>query len=359
MLLNHACEATLSGVAVHHVKILEYRTETDRLLVRASRGWRDGVVGKAALSATLDSPPGRAYQTGRSVQIADMRRDASIRYSELLRSHGIVSLLNVPVRSEGFSYGVLEVDGTSPQEWTQEDVFFLEGVAHLIVAALQRSTAEQKQETLYRELQHRLKNNSAMIVAMIEGQRRMATGDEARSMLTQLSRRVHTISKAHSLVRPQDGASTLNVGLYVVDLCENLQAAAPIDRIISLRCAADERLVNVDEAVSLGLIVTELVLNGFEHAFPDMGGRIDVRVKFDGVHGELSVTDNGKGIIEEREGSRRLQLVSMLAEQLNGSFEIRPNSAGIVALVRFMSPHRAPDNVGGCLTPAGSAPPLP
>jgi two-component sensor histidine kinase len=334
-LLDHACDAVLSGVAVRHVKVLEYQPDADRMLVRAGRGWRDGIVGHATLSAAPDSPSGRAYQTGRSVQVADIRLQSSIKYSDLLREHGIVSLLNVPIRAEDFRYGVLEVDGTSPQTWTDEDVFFLEGFTHLIAAALQRNMAEQNRNTLYRELQHRLANNAAMITTLIESQRRAVTGEEARSALTQLAIRVRAINRAHSLLRPEANASTLDVKTYLGDLCENLRAAIPVDRSIDIHYEIADRIVALGEAIPLGLIMTELVSNSIEHAFPETGGRIDVRLIFMGAQGELTVADNGKGMSEVRPGRRGLQLVSMLAAQLHGTFETLPVAAGSLSVIRF------------------------
>ena len=334
-LLDHTCDAVLSGVTVHNVKILEYRPDTNRLLVRAGRGWREGVVGHATISAELDSPAGRAYQTGRSVQIADIRNASSIRYSDLLRSHGIVSLLNVPIHAEDFRYGVLEVDGTSRQSWTEEDVFFLEGFAHLIAAALQRNLAEQNRNTLYRELQHRLKNNAAMITTLIQSQRRAVTGEEARSALTQLAIRVRTISKAHSLLRFDANVDALDVKTYLGDLCENLRAAVPMDRNMDIHWDIEDRINALSDAIPLGLIMTELVSNSIKHAFPGTEGRIDVRLTFTGTQGELTVADNGKGMGEIRPGRRGLQLVSMLAAQLHGTFETRPVAAGSLCVIRF------------------------
>jgi GAF domain-containing protein len=233
-LLDRACDAVLAGIDVDHVKVLEYRAKSDDLLVRAGRGWNEGVVGRTTLPVDLSSPPGRAFQTGRSVQINDITKEPSVRYSDLLREHGIVTLMNVPIHTEDLRYGVLEVDGTKPKAWNAEDVFFLEGVAHLIAVALQRHFADAQQQTLYWELQHRLQNTLTTVLALVEGQRRTAQADETKTSLTQLSRPVHTISQAHLLLSGQMGSTVLSVRLYLVDLCASLQAAIPADRSITI-----------------------------------------------------------------------------------------------------------------------------
>src|SRR4051794_18461480 len=70
-LLQEACERTAESIGVEHAKVLEYRSETDDLLVRAGIGWAENVVGRARLSADMASPPGRAFRTGAPVFIED------------------------------------------------------------------------------------------------------------------------------------------------------------------------------------------------------------------------------------------------------------------------------------------------
>jgi hypothetical protein len=76
---------------------LRYRAEKGDLLIEAGVGWKPGVVGNATLAVDYKSPAGRAFQTGAPVTIEDIRDTDEFRNPELLREHGIISIINVPV----------------------------------------------------------------------------------------------------------------------------------------------------------------------------------------------------------------------------------------------------------------------
>jgi signal transduction histidine kinase len=159
-LLQEACERTAESIGVEHAKVLEYRPETDDLLVRAGIGWAENVVGRARLSAGMTSPPGRAFRTGAPVFIEDIRTTNEFEYSELLRAHGVIALVNVPIRTDDFTFGVLEIDGDAPRRFSDDDRNFLLGFANLLAAAVERkrhdadlAAASAERERLLGELQ--------------------------------------------------------------------------------------------------------------------------------------------------------------------------------------------------------------
>jgi PAS domain S-box-containing protein len=141
-LLGEACQRAAAGVAVKRAKVLEYRAATDDLLIVAGVGWHPGVVGRLGLGSSMASPPGHAFRTGAAVAIADLRQQTDYEHSAVLREHGVVSLLNVPIRVDHFTWGVLEVDAEDPRQWGAEETDFLLALAHLLAAALRRRAAE-------------------------------------------------------------------------------------------------------------------------------------------------------------------------------------------------------------------------
>src|SRR5690349_22883534 len=83
-----------AALEIDHVKLLRYRPVQNDLLMEAGVGWAPGVVGSATFATDLSSPVGRAFQTGQTVSIDDVSKAKGFRPSEVLRNHGIVSLLN-------------------------------------------------------------------------------------------------------------------------------------------------------------------------------------------------------------------------------------------------------------------------
>jgi two-component system, sensor histidine kinase PdtaS len=126
----------------------------------------------ATFSADLRSPPGRAFQTAEPVTVKIFSEQEEYVRSDFLKEHGIVAVANVPVLIDGAAWGVLEVDSTTPREFTEDTTYFLTAAAALIgivlrhiarpneEARLMVAAAEaQKREILLREMQHRVKNN--------------------------------------------------------------------------------------------------------------------------------------------------------------------------------------------------------
>ncbi len=107
---------------------------------------------------------------------------------------------------------------------------------------------------------------------------------------------------------------------------------------VVIRCTCDPILLPTDQAVSLGIIVTELVTNAFKYAYPN-GGPGEIRVALTAMadEGRLVVEDDGIGL---REGSPTgtgfgLRVVSMMVEKLGGSLEMTSTSPGVRTVVTF------------------------
>jgi transcriptional regulator with GAF, ATPase, and Fis domain len=110
----------------------------------------------------------------------------------VIAEHGIVSLLNVPVTFDSVAWGVLEADSERPGHFGEADAEFLETMAALLAGALQRRAAAERAEAvaaeaaaraerravLLRELQHRGKNNLALVAAMLARTRRAASAEQ-------------------------------------------------------------------------------------------------------------------------------------------------------------------------------------
>ncbi len=142
-LLAAAAAHAAAGLGVERAKVLQHRPDAGDLLVRAGVGWLPGVVGRATLPAGAASPPGRAFQTGAAVMVEDISGVEDFEWSDLLRGHGVISLVNVPVRLPGGAvWGVLEADCEAPRRFRREHAHFLLSLAELLGAAIRRLEAE-------------------------------------------------------------------------------------------------------------------------------------------------------------------------------------------------------------------------
>src|SRR5215207_771271 len=123
--LMHYVTAQVSRVThIKHVKVMRYRPDRGDLLIVAGVGWKTGVVGTVTLAIDSASPAGSTIQTGRPVAIEDLPNDPEFRTPDVLRSHGIVSLLNVAIMVDSRAGRVLEVAAATTHTFGEDDVMY-------------------------------------------------------------------------------------------------------------------------------------------------------------------------------------------------------------------------------------------
>ncbi|WP_213980921.1 PAS domain-containing sensor histidine kinase [Sphingomonas sp. dw_22] len=180
-----------------------------------------------------------------------------------------------------------------------------------------------EKEILLQELQHRVANSLQIIASVLMQSARRVQSEETRTHLRDAHNRVMSIAT----VQQQLAASRLgDVELrgYFTQLCKSLGASMIHDHDrVSLDVTGDDSSVKADVSVSLGLIVTELVINALKHAFPgDRGGKILVDYRSRGEDWKLSVSDDGVGTPETLAVAKPglgTSIVAALANQLDAT----------------------------------------
>nr|ALS90225.1 histidine kinase [uncultured bacterium] len=178
--------------------------------------------------------------------------------------------------------------------------------------------------------QHRVANSLQIIASVLMQSARKVQSDEARGHLHNAHHRVMSIAALQRQLSTSSGGE-VEVRVYLTQLCQSLGASmiADPDRL-SIKVAVDNSSVGPDVSVSLGLIVTELVINALKHAFPvEMTGMITVDYRSSGGGWTLSVTDNGVGMPTGSEAPKAglgTGIVEALAKNL--ASEIKVTDAG-------------------------------
>jgi two-component sensor histidine kinase len=330
-LLQNAAAQVARITHIKHVKILRYRPDIGDLLIVAGVGWNPGVVGHVSFGADRFSSPGRSLQTGAPVVVEDISNDPEFRYADVLREHGIVSVLNVPVFVDGKHWGVLEVDTIEKTKFAEFEVHSLSIFANILGVSMAKDVAQNaavkaaslindsKSETeiMLRELQHRMKNNLQVIVSFLSLQGRESTNEETRERIGRVMDRVMAIGLAHDQLSFKNSASNVDMRDYLKALCANIDPRRPN---LTIDTEFDPVSIPLDRAVPIGLILNELVTNSVKYAFDEDGGVINVTFRLNETIGEaeLCVRDNGRGMGPARAGSLGLRLVESLSRQLGG-----------------------------------------
>ena len=199
---------------------------------------------------------------------------------------------------------------------------------------VQARTAElqaalKEREVLLQEVHHRVKNNLQVISSLISIQVRSLGEEGSRHGLEECQTRVQAIALIHEQLYRSKDYARVPFAEYSRSLVGNVfRATEGSPERIRLEFAVEDVALGVDQAIPCGLILNELITNALRHAFPDgRSGTIRVELGYvaEGAF-RLAVRDDGVGLPPGVEvgtaPSLGLQLVSMLAEQLNAALEV-------------------------------------
>jgi chemotaxis protein methyltransferase CheR len=210
----------------------------------------------------------------------------------------------------------------------------------------ERRTAEREilallaqKETLLQEMQHRVANSLQIIAGILLLKAGTVESAETRLHLRDAHDRVMSVATVQQQLQASGHGEPIEIGPYLTRLCDALAASMIGDsRPITVRVKADAGTALSGEAVSIGLIITELVINALKHAFPgDSGGEILVSYVTDQANWRLSVSDNGGGLRKDSRGNKRIGLgtsiVEALALQLKSSVDITAAMPGMTVSI--------------------------
>jgi two-component sensor histidine kinase len=215
-----------------------------------------------------------------------------------------------------------------------------------------RQTEEllRQKDVLLREMEHRVANSLQIIASILMLKARTVTSEETRQHLQDAHQRVMALAAVQEHLRPSERHDEIEIGPYLSRLCESLAASMIGDRRpISLQVLVNGGTAVSAKAVSLGLIVTELVINALKHAFPKdrQDGRVAVSYQIDGSDWKLVVSDNGIGKPDAAAGPAKgglgTALVKALAQDLDAKVEVVSGPGGVnVSLTHAALPSRLP-----------------
>lgn len=241
------------------------------------------------------------------------------------------------------------------------EVFFVQNVHKAILLSFQdvtqRRSVEQEREALLNEtrkllrekqvllleMQHRVFNSLQIIANILMMKTRATTSEEARQHLQEAYTRVMSVAAMQRHMDDAARAEVVAIGPYFTTICDSL-AGSMIDeeRPVALNYKFDDASVPSTEAVSLGLIVTELVINSLKYAFPTNRPDAEILIKYEtlGTNWRLSVSDNGVGRPEQGTGSLDglgSTLIKALTQQMKAQIETVSSTDGLSVSITHAS----------------------
>lgn len=190
-----------------------------------------------------------------------------------------------------------------------------------------KASLEEKQ-TLLQEVHHRVKNNLQIISSLLNLQAQNIGDEQIKEIFKASQNRIKLIALVHEKLYQSKDLTKINFAEYIKNLTIFIFHSYDAHlNGVSLRIDVRDILIDMNTAISCGLIINELVSNSLKHAFPeDKKGEIQIKFYSDNNNFILIISDNGIGFPKEldfhKTKSLGLQLVNTSVEQLKGKIEL-------------------------------------
>ena len=198
----------------------------------------------------------------------------------------------------------------------------------------------EQQKTLLREMRHRIANSLQIIASILLLKAGSVSSEETRNELRAAHQRVMSVATVQSHLHSSDGIEQIEMGPYLKKLSAGLASSmVGPKQSVDIVVATSEGMLPTSHAVSIGLIVTELIINAIKYAFPAARSSARIRVTFEKAKSDwkLTVSDNGVGRTPEEEPNTSTglgtALIGALAKQLNAQISETSSSKGLTVEV--------------------------
>ncbi len=201
--------------------------------------------------------------------------------------------------------------------------------------------ARDRAEVLLHEVNHRVANSLALVGAFVALQAHSVSDPSVRSALGEIQNRITAIAGVHRHLYTSRDVRVVEMSDYLATLLRDLEATfKTAGHASTVRLAAERIEVPTDKAVTIGILVTELVTNAFKYAYPTHeSGEIRVGLhKFQADKITLSVEDDGigwKGKGTVKGTGAGSNIINSLADGLGSHFSYASAATGCKATLEF------------------------
>ena len=183
----------------------------------------------------------------------------------------------------------------------------------------------KEKEILIKEINHRVKNNIAVVSSLINLQKYKAKDEYHRLLFDEIKTKVDAISSIHEMIYQTNSSATLEFQDYILQLLNELNLFYKSkSKSVAIIKNLDKIIVDIDKAIPLALIINEVITNSFKHAFEGVSNpKIEVTIKQSENRTLLSISDNGKGFDYHNvsKDSLGIDIINGLVSQLDGEMK--------------------------------------
>jgi chemotaxis protein methyltransferase CheR len=258
---------------------------------------------------------------------------------EILPQHTVMEAYEVEHDFAGIGRRTMLLNARAVLDQSDEHALILLAIEDITERrSSERQVAEllRQKEILLQEMQHRVANSLQIIASILLLKARTVQSAETKLHLQDAHQRVMSVASVQQQLHASGHNERIRLAPYLARLCETLAASMIGDsRPVKVEVLVEDGTASSTDAVSIGLIVTELAINALKHAFDDttVAGKIVITYELAEPSWRLTVSDNGIGTrdtdtVKASSGGLGTSIVEALAKQLGARVEISANASG-------------------------------
>lgn len=201
----------------------------------------------------------------------------------------------------------------------------------------------KQREFLLGEVNHRVQNSLTLVSAFLSMQARKSPDVRVRDALEEARHRISAVSLVHRRLYGTDQLRMVDAARYIDELLEDILATLDQEWRSQIRRDLHPVFISNDRAISMGLVLTELIINANKYAYGGRAGPLTVTLTTNGEAFQLVVADQGKGRANAVQGFGS-QMINALMLQLDGTLRYVENDPGTRAVLSAPNLRGAPDH---------------
>jgi len=280
---------------------------------------------------------GWVIERGRPYLSNDLQ-ESEIFYGDLTKDFQTRNIICVPlINKENKTIGVLQaLNRRKNRDFNPHDIPIFQALASHVTIAIERTRKQEKlinrlkeKEVLLTEIHHRVKNSLATITALIEMEMSKINDEEVKQVLKNTYSRIRSMIEVHDMLCNKSASDQVELEIYLSKLSEKISdTLTRPNRQVDISLDAEEVKIGAEKAMLCGLVLNELLINIYKHAFPDLKtGKIKIGLKNETEDTvSLTVSDNGVGLPDdfdlENANSIGTWVVNVFLKKLKATVEI-------------------------------------
>lgn len=194
------------------------------------------------------------------------------------------------------------------------------------------SESLEEKQVLLQEIHHRVKNNLAIISGLIDLQMDSTDDESARRVLEDSRSRIRSMALVHDKLYRSGSLKGIGMQKYLTDLVDAIHRTVEGSENVTLNVEVEDIALDLDKVIPCGLLVNELTVNAFKHAFAEEGGVLEVTLRKRNGTARLRIADDGPGLPDDfalsTTESLGMMLVQTFADQLGAEIAINGGERG-------------------------------